>query len=135
MIHINKKGMNGIVNRNLRFQNKIEKFLTEEGIPYFKCLEIIYMPSGNLNFICCVRGIFVGIRLKNEGGQVSELQCYNLEYLRKGGWGVFAFYPDEFEDFKEFIKKLKVGMPVVYDFAQEVNSLLDKQQKEVQEDD
>jgi hypothetical protein len=72
----------------------------------------------------------LGIEFKTENGQISELQCYNLAHICRDGREAFVFYPDEFEEFKDCIRRLKAGTPIAKDFAEEVNSLLEKEEFE-----
>jgi hypothetical protein len=93
------------------FQNKVEKFLTDEGIYFVKYWGGgIYTRSGVPDLVCCVCGAFVGVELKAEGGRVSELQEYNLEKIRQSGGYAVTVYPHGFETFKDFVRMIKKGM-------------------------
>ena len=56
--------------------------------------------------VCC-NGYFVAIEVKAKNGKPSELQLYNRELIRKAGGYAIILYPDEWEEFKTFIKNLK----------------------------
>jgi hypothetical protein len=93
------------------FQNKVEKFLSDEGIYYIKYWGGgIYTRSGIPDLVCCVCGAFVGVELKAEGGRVSALQEYNLKKIADSGGMSFVVYPDDFEWFKKIVRNVKKGM-------------------------
>jgi Holliday junction resolvase len=93
------------------FQNKVEKFLNDEGIYYIKYWGGgIYTRSGIPDLVCCVKGVFVSVELKANGGRVSDLQYYNVEKIHQSGGVAFILYPDDFKVFKCFIKTLEEEM-------------------------
>lgn len=93
------------------FQNKVEKFLSDEGIYFVKYWGGgIYTRSGVPDLVCCVCGAFVGVELKAEGGRVSALQEYNLGKIADSGGMSFVVHPDDFEWFKKTIRNVKKGM-------------------------
>jgi hypothetical protein len=93
------------------FQDKVEKFLTDEGVYYVKYWGGgIYTRSGVPDLICCIEGMFMGIELKADGGKVSELQHYNLNRIYDSGGMPLVLYPHEFEMFKGLVRYVKKQM-------------------------
>ena len=90
------------------FENKIKKFLEEEGAWFIKYWAgSQFTKSGIPDILACVNGYFVGIEVKGPNGKPSELQLYNINKIRKAGGFAMVLYPSAFERFKEFIKNLK----------------------------
>ena len=92
-----------------QFENKIKKFLTEQGCYHFKFFANSYTKRGIPDLIACVNGYFVGIEVKAEDGKPSELQLYNVRKIQEAGGIAMVLYPKDFEDFKNLIYKLKEG--------------------------
>ena len=85
------------------FENKIKKFLEENGAWYVKFFANSYTKSGIPDILACVNGYFVGIEVKAQNGKPSELQLYNIRKIRKAGGFAMVVYPSGFNRFKEFI--------------------------------
>ena len=92
-----------------RFENKIKRFLSEQGCYHFKFFANSYTKRGIPDLIACVNGYFVGIEVKAENGTPSELQLYNVRKIQEAGGIAMVLYPKDFEDFKNLIYKLKEG--------------------------
>jgi Holliday junction resolvase len=89
-----------------QFENKVKKFLKDNGIWYFKVWGGGYSKAGIPDLICCVNGHFVAIELKGSDGKPSELQKYNIRKISEcNGIGVIL-YPEQFETFKLLILDL-----------------------------
>ena len=89
------------------FENRIKKFLKDEG-----CWFIKYWGGGEFtkagipDILCCCNGHFIGIEVKAPNGKPSPLQIHNLRKIDEaGGYGVLL-YPKDFETFKMLIQKL-----------------------------
>ena len=90
------------------FENKIKKFLEEEGCWYIKYWAgSAFTKSGVPDLLICCNGFFVAVEVKAPKGKPSELQLYNIEQIQKAGGYACVLYPKDFEDFKEFIKAVK----------------------------
>ena len=89
-----------------RLENKIKKFLEDEGAWFVKYFGCAFTKSGVPDLLCCVKGKFVAIEVKAENGRLSELQKYNLEEIRKAGGIALAVKPSDFENLKQAIREL-----------------------------
>ena len=89
------------------FENKVKKFLDENGAYYVKFFANAFTRKGVPDILACVSGYFVGIEVKADNGRPSELQLYNVRKIKDAGGFAFVLYPSAFEQFKEFITDLK----------------------------
>ena len=86
------------------FENRLKKFLEDEGCWFVKFFANAYTKSGIPDILCCRNGCFVAIEVKAPRGKPSELQKWNIQkIIDSGGYGVIL-YPDQFDDFKEMIE-------------------------------
>ena len=89
------------------FENRIKKFLEDEGCWFVKFFANAYTKSGIPDLLVCCNGYFVAVEVKAPNGKPSELQKWNIEKINQSrGYGVIL-YPDQFEDFKKLIYYLK----------------------------
>lgn len=89
-----------------QFENKIKKFLDEQGCYYIKHFANAFTKVGVPDLLCCVNGYFVAVEVKASNGKPSELQLHNIKKINaSGGFGV-VLYPDQFEDFKKMVRCL-----------------------------
>lgn len=89
------------------FEQKIKRFLDEEGAWYVKYFANRNTKSGIPDILACVNGYFVAIEVKAQNGHASALQIHHCTEIRIAGGFAFILYPSGFEEFKEFIKGLK----------------------------
>lgn len=89
------------------FENKIKKFLEENGCWFVKYFANRNTRSGVPDLLACVNGYFVAIEVKAENGKPSELQLWNVEKIRNAGGIAIVLYPDQFDQFKSLIEFLK----------------------------
>ena len=62
-------------NRNeTKIQRQIQDYLRNLGAYEFKVHGEIFMRAGIPDIICCYKGRFIGIEVKDEGNKPSELQ-------------------------------------------------------------
>lgn len=97
------------------FENKIKKYLKEKGFYFIK-----YWGGGEFtkagvpDILACINGFFFGIEVKSETGKPSPLQLINLKQIDDaGGFGILL-YPDDFEEFKEFVEIIEKGDSISY---------------------
>lgn len=91
-----------------RFENRVKKFLEDEGCWFVKYFANSFTKSGIPDILCCCNGSFVAIEVKAPNGKPSELQKWNIQKINlAGGIGVIL-YPDQFDDFKKLIHELNV---------------------------
>lgn len=89
------------------YENKIKKFLTEQGCWNIKYFANRNTRSGVPDILACVNGYFVAIEVKGEKGTPSELQLWNRDKIREAGGISIILYPEQFDDFKSLIEFLK----------------------------
>lgn len=92
-------------------ENKIKTALTSLGINcwFFKHAASAAMKVGIPDIICCIKGRFVGIEVKQEDGIQSDAQkvtCKNIQEAGGEYWIVWS-YEDFVEQFNEFARRLK----------------------------
>ena len=101
-----------------QFEEKVKKFLKEQGCYYIKTHGDRFSKKGTPDLIICCNGYFLGIELKAPTGKTSVLQVYHLNQIKQSGGIANVLYPKDFEDFKDLIKYLKtrstIGDDVVY---------------------
>jgi len=92
-----------------RFENKVKKFLKDNGCWYIKYWAgAAYTKAGIPDLLVCCNGRFVAVEVKAEDGKLSELQTYNLNKINEAGGIGVALYPDDFEKFKDTIRMIKL---------------------------
>lgn len=94
------------------FENRVKKFLKDQGCWTLKTWGGGLQRSGIPDLLVCCNSRFVGVELKAPNGKPSDLQLWNLVKIDDSGGFGWLLYPDGFEDFKEFIMLLKQNRPV-----------------------
>lgn len=90
------------------FENKIKKFLKEQGAWHIKYWAgAPFTKAGIPDILACIGGYFVGIEVKAPEGVVSEIQKYNIKQIRQAKGFAFALYPSGYDQFQKFIEDLK----------------------------
>lgn len=86
------------------FENRLKKFLEDEGCWFVKFFANAYTKSGIPDLLINCNGYFVAVEVKAQNGKPSELQKWNIKIINEqGGYGVILF-PDQFDDFKKLIQ-------------------------------
>ncbi len=88
------------------YENRIKKYLTEQGVWFVKFFGNGFTKSGICDLLCCVNGHFLGIEVKAENGKPSQLQIYNIEKIRESGGHAVIVKPSQFEELKQLIQEL-----------------------------
>lgn len=91
------------------FENRIKRYLDSKGVWYVKYFSNGFTRRGVPDLLCCVKGIFLAIEVKAEGGKVSEFQVRELERIELSGGVGLVLYPHEFDWFKNMIERLLEG--------------------------
>lgn len=92
------------------FENKVKKFLKDEG-----CYFIKYWGGGTFtktgipDLLVCCNGTFLGLEIKAENGKPSDLQLYNIRKIIEAGGIAMILYPHDFDNLKQTIRSLKKG--------------------------
>ncbi|WP_412761989.1 VRR-NUC domain-containing protein [Priestia megaterium] len=94
------------------FENKIKKFLDQQGCWYVKYFANRMTKSGIPDILACVNGYFVGIEVKASNGKPSELQIYHRGKIREAGGISVIVYPEQFEEFARLIIMLNHGFRI-----------------------
>lgn len=87
-----------------RFENRIKKFLEDEGTYFFKYWAGPFSRAGIPDIIASVNGVFFGIEVKATKGKPSRLQILNCSKINASGGVGIIVYPDDFEFLKEIVK-------------------------------
>jgi hypothetical protein len=93
------------------FENRVKQFLKEQG-----CFFVKYWGGGRFtqdgvpDLLICCSGYFIAVELKATKGRPSELQIVKLKQITDAGGIGFLLYPQQFEDFKRFIKDCAEGV-------------------------
>ena len=90
-----------------QFENRIKRYLTENGIWHVKYFANGFTKSGIPDILACCNGHFLGIEVKAENGKPSQLQIYNIEKIRESGGYAVIVKPSQFDELKELIEELK----------------------------
>jgi len=85
-------------------QTKILQFLFSINVFAFKVINAT--TSGHTDITACVSGVFVGIEVKSDTGNVTPLQEYTHKRILKSNGAVFVVRPSTLEQFKEQINKI-----------------------------
>lgn len=91
------------------FENKIKKFLKDNGCWFVKYFANRNTKSGVPDLLACVNGYFVAIEVKGEKGTPSPLQLWNRDKIREAGGISIVLYPEQFDEFKKLVEGLKGG--------------------------
>lgn len=86
-----------------RFEEKVKKFLKEQGCWILKTWSNGVQRSGVPDLLVCCNGYFVGVELKAENGKPSELQLWNIDKIREAAGIAIVLYPDQFKAFQDLI--------------------------------
>lgn len=86
-----------------QFEQKVKKFLAEQGCWVLKTWSNGIQRDGVPDLLICCNGYFLGVELKAEHGQPSELQLWNIHEIRRAGGMAIVLYPDKFYTFKNLI--------------------------------
>ena len=90
-----------------QFENKVKKFLEDEGCFFVKFFANAFTKKGIPDILCCCNGYFVGIETKADDGKPTALQLKKCREIRKAGGFAWVVYPTAFEQLKQLIKGLK----------------------------
>jgi len=90
------------------FENKIKKFLKEQGAWVLKYWGGgAFTKEGIPDLLVCLNGRFIAVEVKAPNGKLSELQKWNIEEIKKAGGIAMVLYPSQFEEFKKLILEVK----------------------------
>lgn len=93
--------------REKEFENKVKRFLADEGCWYLKTWSNGTQRQGVPDLLICCNGYFIGCELKGEGGTPSDLQLWNVRKINESNGFAMVLYPSAFDRFKRFVWGLK----------------------------
>lgn len=86
--------------REKSFENKVKRWIKDEGGYYVKYHGDAFSTAGVPDLLACIGGRFVGIEVKADDGEPSELQLWTIRQIRKAGGHAVVLFPSAFEEFK-----------------------------------
>jgi hypothetical protein len=100
-------GSSYISRNEKKYENEIKKYITDCG---GLCYKIhggdLYQETGIPDLLCCWKGLFFGIEVKDPGGKPSTIQLAQGVRIKKAG-GHFIIAKNV-QDIKDYIKKEKI---------------------------
>ena len=93
--------------REKEFEIKVKKYLQKNGCWYLKTWSNGVQREGVPDLLVCCNGYFLGIELKAQTGQPTDLQLWNIDKIRQAGGIGIVLYPNQYEEFKELIHSLQ----------------------------
>lgn len=81
-------------------ENKIKRFLADQGAYYFKHFGCKFSKAGVPDIVGCLNGRFIGIEVKREDGKATDIQKHHLEQIKEKGGFAMLVRPSNFEEFK-----------------------------------
>lgn len=95
-----------------KVKDKIKKILKEHNIYYAMPMGTGYGNAGVPDFLCCVRGNFLAIEAKANGGKTTALQDKNLHEIREAGGTALVIDENNLGKLEAKIKLFKGEVPV-----------------------
>jgi hypothetical protein len=86
---------------------KIKAILKEHGVYYAMPIGTGYGNAGVPDFLCCIKGRFVAIEAKANGGKTTALQDKNLRDIGLAGGITFVLNEDNVEALSGYINLIK----------------------------
>jgi hypothetical protein len=86
---------------------KIKAILKEHGVYYAMPIGTGYGNAGVPDFLCCIKGRFVAIEAKANGGKTTALQDKNLRDIGLAGGITFVLNEDNIEALSGYINLLQ----------------------------
>lgn len=87
--------------RESAFQSQVIQYLKNHHVWYVKYWAgSKFTKEGIPDILACIDGTFHGIELKNEIGQPSALQLYNIKKIKDAGGEAYILRPQNFEEWK-----------------------------------
>lgn len=95
-------------------EDKVKRFLRDNGCWYVKYWGGGgYTKSGIPDLLVCCEGVFLGVELKAPRGKPSDLQLKHLHRIRDSGGLAVLLYPRDLELFKNLIRAIRKGKPIM----------------------
>lgn len=94
------------------FETRVKVWLAENDIWHVKFFANRNTRVGVPDILACVGGRFVGIELKGRGGRPSAIQLWHCSEINRCGGVAVVAWPQDFEQLKELLTRLKRGEEV-----------------------
>lgn len=94
------------------FETKIKRMLTDQGCYFIKHFANRNTAAGVPDILACVNGEFLGIEVKSDSGNPTDLQLHHIEKIRKAGGLAFVVYPSGFDQLTDIVIRLGRGLVV-----------------------
>lgn len=92
------------------------KFRVYQVLPFLKSLTMTAYFAiqqlairGDFDYILCVRGVFVGLELKNIGEERRALQAYKAQWVIRTGGVAICADPDNWRKVKGVLRRMDEG--------------------------
>lgn len=85
-----------------QFERKIKAWIKKKGGWCVKYHGDAFSTAGIPDLLACLDGRFVGIEVKAEDGEPSQLQIWTVKQIRKAGGAALVLYPSGFDRFKRW---------------------------------
>lgn len=82
---------------------KIKKLLAEYNVYYAMPIGTMFGNSGVPDFLCCVRGKFLAIEAKANGGKPTALQVKHLKDIRDAGGVALVVNEDNLDELENLL--------------------------------
>lgn len=87
-----------------KVKEKVKGLLKANGIWYTMPIGQTYCRQGSPDFLCCVRGMFVGIETKAGYGKPTAMQKEQMNCINESGGFTFCVNEKNFDILKEWIE-------------------------------
>lgn len=88
------------------YENKIKDFIESVGGWWVKFHGNAFTRDGVPDLLCCVKGHFLAVEVKGDGGKPSSLQIHEINKIKEAGGSAGVYYPKDFERLKDDIRSL-----------------------------
>ena len=89
------------------FENKIRRYFDDIGAWGVKYFANRNTRSGIPDLLYCYQGQFIAVEVKATDGKPSPLQLEHQRQIRRAGGICIILYPDQFDDFKDYLMIVK----------------------------
>jgi Holliday junction resolvase len=96
----------GLMAEEKSLENRMKKFVETCGGWQVKFHANMFTKTGIPDVLMCVKGRFIAVEVKASKGRPSPLQIHHLKQIDNAGGYAILLYPDDYDEFKEFIKHL-----------------------------
>ena len=92
-----------------KFETDVKGYLKDSGCWLLKTWSNGVQRKGVPDLLVSCNGYFLGVELKADNGNPTDLQRWNISHIRKSGGIALILYPVQFKAFKKLVEQLKAG--------------------------